>query len=818
MKRILSLMLAMIVLISTAAAVTAAESDGSVPQENAAAQTDMTDVITQAEPQAQEPAVSTGMSELAPVEQGTDGVISAVTAIDTCDGGLKVSWNGAGQAAKFRLFFRTADSDWQRVGDTADTSLNHTGLVSGTEYTYTVRALDADNKYLGNYDTVGMTAVYYDTPALTSVTSVFSGQQVAWEPVDGVVFYRVFVRSGSNWRTLAVVSDTVYTNTDTVSGTAYTYTVRAVSEDGGTMLSHFVRKGITGTYVASPLITSVATAAGGLKVNWSASAGAAKYRLFTKKASGGWQKIGDTASTTYTHTGLVNQTDYRYTVRALDKNNKYISGFDEAGYTARYYDTPVLAAVTNRFGCQRLSWTSVGIGVRYKAFVREGSAWKSLGTTVSTYIDNTRAESGESYTYTVRAVSNDGKEYRSYFDVKGISALYVAAPAISGLTPIKGGVTVAWNAEKGAVKYRLFYKTNASWQRVGDTADTSLNHTGLTDGVAYTYTVRALDKNNKYISDFDPAGVTHTYLDTPQFTDIGYANGAYQLSWNADERIAGFRVYRRTFGGSWKSLGDFYGETVCQDQDADLPVAHTIRGLDADGNRITYFVDNGPYYYHGAPADGAIKVGSSTVYFSNGRVKQGYVKSGGKTYYYNANGVLVKNNIVGSKSEGYTYADKNGVCCTSEEIKLGATFMMKYCKGNTLQEKMKYGFMYLAKNFPYRRTYDHPSKAEDIPALAIDMFTNEKGNCFRYAACFTCLARIAGYRVRMVIGTTAGNPHGWVEVLVDGQWLICDPDANIPGYGRPDYAAYMMKHHYWQLTARVKSELVIDGSGKAVWK
>lgn len=88
--------------------------------------------------------------------------------------------------------------------------------------------------------------------------------------------------------------------------------------------------------------------------------------------------------------------------------------------------------------------------------------------------------------------------------------------------------------------------------------------------------------------------------------------------------------------------------------------------------------------------------------------------------------MVVKNTIVGSKREGWYYADKNGVCCESEEMRLAAEYMMTYCKGDTLDQKMKSGFLYMAKNFPYHRTYDHPKKASDLPALAIDLFKNKK--------------------------------------------------------------------------------------------
>ena len=197
---------------------------------------------------------------------------------------------------------------------------------------------------------------------------------------------------------------------------------------------------------------------------------------------------------------------------------------------------------------------------------------------------------------------------------------------------------------------------------------------------------------------------------------------------------------------------------------------------------------------------------------------RGYVTVAGRTYYYDADGVMGRGGIVGSEEEGYTYADENGVCCMSEEIRLAADFMMKHGTGETLDERMKTGFLYLANHFGYLRSFDHTFKAQDMAGLAVDMFTNEKGNCYRYAACFACIAKIAGYRARVGIGTTVGNPHGWTEVKVGSRWLICDPDAEMAEKAMPDYYSYMMERHFWQITARQRIELTIDRDGCAVWK
>lgn len=361
--------------------------------------------------------------------------------------------------------------------------------------------------------------------------------------------------------------------------------------------------------------------------------------------------------------------------------------------------------------------------------------------------------------------------------------------------------------------------SNKGWKALGTTASTSYTHDKLVDGTTYTYTVRCLDSKGNFASGYDKDGTSNTFIAPPAISKVSKAENGNLVEWNSVPEVAGYRLYRKTVNTSWSKLADVTKGTSYVDTSAkkDNVYSYTLRCLDKNGNLISSYISNTKYYHNGVLADGKITVNGQTYNFAKGLFRSGYQKINGKRYYYNSKGVVVKNTIVGSKREGWYYADKNGVCCESEEMRLAAEYMMTYCKGDTLDEKMKSGFLYMAKNFPYNRTYDHPKKASDLPALAIDLFKNKKGNCFRYAAAFACTARIAGYRSRVVIGDVLGSPHGWTEVLVNGEWLICDPDAQLPGYKAPDYKPYMMKKHYWTLNPHVKCEVTIE-NGKAVWK
>ena len=566
-----------------------------------------------------------------------------------------------------------------------------------------------------------------------------------------------------------------------------------------------------------PQISGFSNTSTGTKISWNSYSGAVKYRVYVFNGKS-WSRVGESTTTNFTHNSLRDGVTYRYTVRAMDKNNKFVSDYNKDGYSNTFFAPPVISSLQNVFGGVTVKWSKNSAIDSYRIYRKtKNTGWKRIGTSDSGSFTDTTAVSGINYTYTLRALDAESN-FVSYCN-GGKSVTYVKAPTINKIENTATGSKISWGKCSGASKYRVYYLKNKSWKALGNTTATSFTHNKLKSETKYTYTVRCLDSKGNFASGYDKNGTSNTFIAPPAISKVSKAANGNLVKWNRVPDAAGYRLYRKTVNTSWSRLADVTEGTSYTDTSAKKGnvYSYTLRCLDKNGNLISSYISNTKYYHNGVLANGKIAVNGKPYYFSKGLFRSGYQKINGKKYYYNSKGEVVKNTIVGSKREGWYYADKNGVCCESEEMRLAAEYMMTYCKGNTLNERMKTGFLYMAKNFPYHRTYDHPKKAADLPALAIDLFKNKKGNCFRYAAAFACTARIAGYRSRVVIGDTLGSPHGWVEVLVNGKWLICDPDAQLPGYKVPDYNPYMMKKHYWTLNPHVKCEVTIE-NGKAVWK
>ena len=729
--------------------------------------------------------------------------------------GTRITWNSYSGAVKYRIYVFNGKS-WSRVGESTTTNFTHNSLRDGVTYRYTVRAMDKNNKFVGDYNKDGYSNTFFAPPVISSLQNVFGGVTVKWSKNSAIDSYRIYRKTkNTGWKRIGTSDSGSFTDTTASSGINYTYTLRALDAENNFV--SYCNGGKSVTYVKAPTIYKIENTVTGSKISWGKCSGASKYRVYYLKNKS-WKALGNTTATSFTHNKLKSETKYTYTVRCLDSKGNFVSGYDKNGTSNIFLNPPKISSLANINGGVEIKWNTLKYADGYRVYRKtKNTGWTRIGNTEDNTFKDTNVKSGTAYTYTVRCVDEDGN-FASYFN-NGKSVTFVKTPTINKIENTATGSKISWGKCSGASKYRVYYLKNKSWKALGNTTATSFTHNKLKSETKYTYTVRCLDSKGNFVSGYDKNGTSNTFIAPPAISKVSKAGKGNLVKWKSVPKAAGYRLYRKTVNTSWSRLADVTEGTSYTDTSAKKGnvYSYTLRCLDKNGNLISSYISNTKYYHNGALADGKITVNGKPYYFSKGLFRSGYQKINGKRYYYNSKGEVVKNTIVGSKREGWYYADKNGVCCESEEMRLAAEYMMTYCKGNTLNERMKTGFLYMAKNFPYHRTYDHPKKAADLPALAIDLFKNKKGNCFRYAAAFACTARIAGYRSRVVIGDTLGSPHGWVEVLVNGKWLICDPDAQLPGYKVPDYTPYMMKKHYWTLNPHVKCEVTIE-NGKAVWK
>lgn len=419
--------------------------------------------------------------------------------------GIKLSFKKLSDVTgKYRVYRKTEGTSWKKLADITTASYTDTTAKAGTKYTYTV-------KYIGKpansvYDKDGLSITRLTTPTVSKISNTNDGAKLTIKAVSGAAKYRVYVRSGSSWKSLGTTDTTTFTHTDVKSGTTYKYTVKAY-DASSECSSAYKSEGFSNKFVAPPQITKTSNTETGVKITWGKVDGAEKYRVFVKSGSS-WKKLKDTTSTSYTHTATESGKAYTYTVRCISSTGKsYKSGYDTTGTKALFLSTPTVTKISNTADGAKLTYTeSIGAS-KYNIYANSGSGWKKIGESTTTTFIHTDAKSGVTYSYRVRAYDETG-DYPSYYKTSAKNK-FVAAPVISELSNTEKGVKITWGKVDGAEKYRVFVKSGSSWKKLKDTTSTSYTHTNVEDGKTYTYTVRCISSTGKsYKSGYNSTGVS----------------------------------------------------------------------------------------------------------------------------------------------------------------------------------------------------------------------------------------------------------------------------------------------------------------------
>ena len=749
-------------------------------------------------------------------------------------GGFRINFTACEDAAAYKVFAKT-ESGWRTLGTTTQTTYDYTALTDGQEYTFTVRGVDANGDFSTDYDEAGYTQTYYNPPRLRTLTCTQAGLKLTWDAVPTIERYSVYRKSaGEAWSLLALSEHTDYTDTAVTSGKQYTYTVKGVTQDGVSNLTFHDTKGMTRTFVAAPQITSFKNLAEGTAITWGKCAGAGAYRVFLK-SGGSWKKLADTTACTYTHKNLKNNTSYVYTVRAINKAGQYVSAYRAEGSANTYFAVPKLTAAVPVYGGMKVSWNAVSGVHEYLVFVKTASGWKQAGVSTSTsYIDHT-VLSGKQYTYTIKCSANAGKKALSWHSAKGITGTYVAAPEITAFENQKDSIKIQIKGSAGASRYRFFAKTASGWKAIATGTALNAVHKGVKNNAKYIYTVRALDKKGNYISAYNPEGKATRFFAPPAITGVTLTSASNTLHWDTNAFVAQYRVYKKTFGGSWAVLGDTDRNSLTDTAlQKNVLYTYTLRYLNAANKPLSFYVANTKFYYNGAVANGKITYAGKTMCFTDGVILKGLIKRDRKYYYYNSAGFLQKNGIVGDSKTGYYYANKNGVIDLSlsdgirynnaqwlilngkaKQVKteydktlFRAFQLLKECtdKSMTKEQKLLASFRYLQKITAEKNPrIPHYTGKNWHLMYANDILVNRSGNCMSYGAAFAFMAKAIGYND--VYCCNSGG-HGWAEVnhlVYDPEWDIHHKESYyaVPygaSYG-PDYKGAISAGYSWMRVA-----------------
>ena len=273
-----------------------------------------------------------------------------------------------------------------------------------------------------------------------------------------------------------------------------------------------------------------------------------------------------------------------FTASAVETNAPVVSAQSAKTSLA----TPKISKAESVNGGVKISWGKVNGAEKYRIYYKGSKGWTKLADTTSTsYIDKD-VSSGKTYTYTVRCINSSATKFTSGYNGKGKSIKYIAAPEISKLESVNGGVKISWNKPNGAEKYRIYYKGSKGWTRLADTTSTAYTDKAVSSGKNYTYTVRCISADAKrFTSGYNGKGKSIKYVAAPKISKTEATYNSVKISWGKVNGAEKYRVYVKS-GKSWKRLADTTATTFNdKNVSAQKTYTYTVRCINSSANQFT---------------------------------------------------------------------------------------------------------------------------------------------------------------------------------------------------------------------------------------
>ena len=273
-----------------------------------------------------------------------------------------------------------------------------------------------------------------------------------------------------------------------------------------------------------------------------------------------------------------------FTASAVETNAPVVSAQSAKTSLA----TPKISKAESVYGGVKLTWSKVKGAEKYRVYYKGSKGWtRMVDTTSTSYIDKD-VSSGKNYTYTVRCINSSATKFTSGYNGKGKSIKYVAAPEISKVESVNGGVKISWNKPNGAEKYRIYYKGSKGWTRLADTTSTSYTDSKVSSGKTYTYTVRCISADAKrFTSGYNGKGKSIKYVAAPKISKTEATYNSVKISWGKVNGAEKYRVYYKSRKGWTRMVDTTSTSYIDKDVSSGKTYTYTVRCINSSANRFT---------------------------------------------------------------------------------------------------------------------------------------------------------------------------------------------------------------------------------------
>jgi titin len=491
---------------------------------------------------------------------------------------VNLSWtapsnNGGSPITGYKIEVKSGSGSYSNLvsntGNTA-TAYSHTGLTTGTTYTYRVSAINSIGTSAASSETSATptssssSSVPSAPTGLVATASSATQVNLSWAAPSSnggfaISGYKIEFKTGSgafaNLVSNTGTTTTSYAHTGLTSGTTYVYRVSAINQIGTGAASSEASATPTGSSSSASVpgsVTSfVATAASPTQVNlsWGApsnNGGSAitGYKIEAKKGSGGSFETlvanSQSTATSFSHTGLTTGTTYYYRVSAV--NSVGAGSQSETSATPKETTTPTVTATAVSPTAITLTW--VPPSQTYKQSITGYKIEQKVGQDSYVVLDENAGTStsytisalttGQTYTYVVSAHFTLGASPRSADATATPLTTSNAVPpsqstTTSTVNPPTGIVAtpysptridLTWKAptSTGIVGYKIEVKKGpGQFETLTPStlnATTKYSHTGVATGVTHVYRISTITSSGTSLASSE-ATATATLDTTP---------------------------------------------------------------------------------------------------------------------------------------------------------------------------------------------------------------------------------------------------------------------------------------------------------------
>ena len=433
------------------------------------------------------------------------------------------------------------------VGSDATDFRDDTGLAENTLYTYRVYAFNKEGGY-SDYAQASATTkrkeIIPERPTNLSA-KVISSTRISLEWRDNSDNEKGFSierkKDDGSFREIATIGagGTSYDDTRLDENAKYTYRVRAYNDAGYSSYSNEA-EAVTATIPSAPTDLKAETVtASEIKLTWrDRSDNETGFKIERKRGDGRFEEIDTVRAnvTSYSDTGLAENTKYTYRVRAYNAAGNSSYSNEASATTGRLPSAPTnlkAEATSNRE--IRLTWTDrsdneTGFRIERK---REDGSFAEVATVranVTSYSDSGLVENTR-YTYRVRAYNAAGNSSYSNEASATTRTLPNAPTNLRALTASEERINLTWTDRSGdetgfKIERRIGGGRFVQIATVGANVTTYADR-GLEPGTTYSYRVRAY--NDFGNSDYTNEAVATTLSKREVLFTIGestyYVNG-----------------------------------------------------------------------------------------------------------------------------------------------------------------------------------------------------------------------------------------------------------------------------------------------------